>query len=80
MQSLYEEFHQQAVQKKQDYAEYRQIRKDAHKMGMDTESLLMPAIFTRTVSFNSIAGHAMLSNIDKTAINVHNNKHYKKGD
>ena len=32
MQSLYEEFHQLAVQKKQDYAEYRQIRKEKEKL------------------------------------------------
>ena len=32
MQSLYEEFHQLAVQKKQDYAEYRQIRKEKEEL------------------------------------------------
>ena len=31
-QSLYEEFHQLAVQKKQDYAEYRQIRKEKEEL------------------------------------------------
>ena len=30
--SLYEEFHQLAVQKKQDYAEYRQIRKEKEEL------------------------------------------------
>lgn len=29
---LYEEFHQLAVQKKQDYAEYRQIRKEKEEL------------------------------------------------
>ena len=32
MQSLYEEFHQLAFQKKQDYAEYRQIRKEKEEL------------------------------------------------
>ena len=32
MQSLYEEFHQLAVQKKKDYAEYRQIRKEKEEL------------------------------------------------
>ena len=32
LQSLYEEFHQLAVQKKQDYAEYRQIRKEKEEL------------------------------------------------
>lgn len=32
MQSLYEEFHQLAVQKKQGYAEYRQIRKEKEEL------------------------------------------------
>ena len=32
MQSLYEEFHQLAVQKKQDYAEYRQVRKEKEEL------------------------------------------------
>ena len=31
-QSLYEEFHQLAVQKKQDYAEYRQIRNEKEEL------------------------------------------------
>ncbi len=31
-QSLYEEFHQLAVQKKQDYAEYRQVRKEKEEL------------------------------------------------
>ena len=32
LQSLYEEFHQLAVQKKHDYAEYRQIRKEKEEL------------------------------------------------
>lgn len=32
MQALYGEFHQLAVQKKQDYAEYRQIRKEKEEL------------------------------------------------
>ena len=33
-----------------------------------------------TVSLNSIAEYIMLSNIDKNAVNVYNNKHYEGGD
>ena len=32
MQSLYEEFHRLTVQKKQDYAEYRKIRKEKEEL------------------------------------------------
>ena len=33
-----------------------------------------------TVSLNSITEYIMLSNIDKNAVNVYNNKHYEGGD
>ena len=40
----------------------------------------LPAIFAGTVSLNNIAELVTLSNIDKIAVYVYNNKHYKDGD
>lgn len=40
----------------------------------------LPAIFAGTVSLNNIAELVTLSNIDKIAVCVYNNKHYKDGD
>ena len=38
-QSLYEEFHRLAVQKKQDYAEYRQVRKEREELLIDKQTV-----------------------------------------
>lgn len=40
----------------------------------------LPAIFVGIVSLNCITEYVMLSNIDKIAVRVYNNKHYKDGD
>lgn len=40
----------------------------------------LPAIFAGTVSLNNIAELVTLSNINKIAVCVYNNKHYKDGD
>ena len=40
----------------------------------------LPAIFAGTVSLNNIAELVMLSDINRIAVCVYNNKHYKDGD
>ena len=60
MQSLYEEFHQLAVQKKQDYAEYRQIRKEKEELLIakrTVETILNISIYVAQTLTSSFVNH-----------------------